>query len=94
GLAQLLYFAERWEDARQVVEELGARHPDTTATRLALAAIAARLGDTEEARVMGEVLAAETAVPRTPLFLMIHRSADFESLQDFMPFQQFMRPRG
>jgi tRNA A-37 threonylcarbamoyl transferase component Bud32/tetratricopeptide (TPR) repeat protein len=130
GLAQLLYFAERWEDARQVVEELGARHPDTTATRLALAAIAARLGDTEEARVMGEVLAVETVVPRTPLFqapagaslaalrgereetvrllrdaygvhsrrgqfiILIHRSAAFEFLRDFMPFQQFMRPRG
>jgi tRNA A-37 threonylcarbamoyl transferase component Bud32/tetratricopeptide (TPR) repeat protein len=130
GLAQLLYFADRWEEARVVVEGLRAQDPDDTGLRAARASIAARLGDTEPARVMGEVLSADTAVPRTAVFqapagaslaalrgereeavrllrdaygaypvrgrliLVIHRSVDFESLRDFMPFQQFMRPRG
>jgi tRNA A-37 threonylcarbamoyl transferase component Bud32/tetratricopeptide (TPR) repeat protein len=130
GLAQLLYFAERWEEAREIVGELAARHPDDTGLRADLAAIAARLGNTEDARVMGEALASDTVAQRGGLFLapagaslaalrgereeavrllrdaygayavrgrlilVIHRSVDFESLRDFMPFQQFMRPRG
>jgi tetratricopeptide (TPR) repeat protein/tRNA A-37 threonylcarbamoyl transferase component Bud32 len=130
GLAQLLYLAERWEEAREVVEELLELDPDHIVRRAALAAIAARRGDVEDARVMGEVLAADTLAQRRGLFLapagaslaalrgereeavrllrdaynaypnrgwliiMIHRSVAFESLRDFMPFQQFMRPRG
>jgi tetratricopeptide (TPR) repeat protein len=130
ALAQLLYLAERWEEARRVVEELRVQDPENTTIRAALAAIAARLGDTAPARVMGEVLAADTLALRGGLFLapagaslaalrgereeavrllrdaygahprrgefilVIHRSVAFESLRDFMPFQQFMRPRG
>jgi hypothetical protein len=27
-------------------------------------------------------------------YLVVHRNMDFESLQDYPPFQEFMRPKG
>jgi predicted Zn-dependent protease len=49
ALAQFLYAAERWEEARELFEELAAEHPDDVDYRGYLGALAARRGDRPDA---------------------------------------------
>jgi tetratricopeptide (TPR) repeat protein len=56
NLAQLLYTAERWEEAKALWEEILAENPDDGSTELNLALIAARLGDEETARTYADEL--------------------------------------
>ncbi len=51
-LAETLYLAERWEDARALFEELRSENPFNHHYRAYLGAIAARRGDHAEARAI------------------------------------------
>ena len=33
-------------------------------------------------------------VPSPDVYLVLHRNMDFESLQDYPPFQELLRPKG
>ncbi len=61
-LAETLYLAERWEDARALFEELRSEKPFTHHYRAYLGAIAARRGDQAEARVITAFLDDPTQV--------------------------------
>jgi tetratricopeptide (TPR) repeat protein len=56
------------------------------------ARIAAVLGEREEA--MNLVRQNIDLVPSPDVYLVLHRNFDFESLRDYPPFQEFMRPKG
>lgn len=57
-LADALYTAERWEDARSILRELSLKHPEDIDHLGYLGALAARLGEKEEALRVSESLAA------------------------------------
>ncbi len=126
-LAETLYLAERWEDARALFEELRSDDPFDDNYRAYLGAIAARRGDHAEAREITAFL----DNPRVQSFFFNrnwwrarmaallgereravsilrnyyegagggysigpHREFDFESLGDYPPFQELVRPKG
>jgi serine/threonine-protein kinase len=125
ALAHWLYEAERWGDAQHMYTALTEEHPGNTAYLAARGRVAARLGDTATAIMVGEQLRAvelrgrhtldpariaallgdveqatallEQAIERTPLWgvhALVHRDSDFDSLRDYPPFQELMRPKG
>ncbi|KPK57045.1 MAG: hypothetical protein AMS21_11985 [Gemmatimonas sp. SG8_38_2] len=74
------------EVALRISEELGSL-PHT----LHPARIAAVLGDSEEAMTL---LQQQSDVMGWGTWLFLHRDIDFESLHDYPPFQEFMKPKG
>ncbi|NIM52508.1 MAG: hypothetical protein GTN62_14350, partial [Gemmatimonadales bacterium] len=123
-LADALYAAERWEEAREVVEGLAAESPDDVGYQGRLGSLAARLGDRAEAlrvsdwletveqpylrgsntrwrariaAVLGQrdlaVSLLQSALLEGGAFFEVHRDVDFESLRDYPPFQELMRPK-
>jgi tetratricopeptide (TPR) repeat protein len=126
-LAKAYYLAERWEEAGALYEGLARESPGLTAYQGALAALAARRGDRQEALRLGEGLVGtagryEFGVEpyyqariaallgererATSLFrealargLRIdsydpHAEMDLESMRDYGPFQELLRPKG
>ena len=65
GLAEALYDAEQWEEARSIFRELSQKHPEDIDHLGYLGALAARLGDREEALLSSDRL---KAVERPFLF--------------------------
>jgi tetratricopeptide (TPR) repeat protein len=61
--ARLLYCAERWEEARTIMEGWAAEDPENTDYQLSLGRIAARLGDLETARRIEADYAKQPAEP-------------------------------
>ncbi|UCG88051.1 MAG: tetratricopeptide repeat protein, partial [Gemmatimonadota bacterium] len=124
--AWALYYAERWDEAQQLFEELAEEHPENRDCLAALGLLAARRGDRAEAARISEQLRSSgnnlskqnrwyrariaavlgqkeqaiallqqdvDMVPPQDRYLWVHRSIDFESLHDYPPFQEFMRPK-
>jgi tRNA A-37 threonylcarbamoyl transferase component Bud32/tetratricopeptide (TPR) repeat protein len=80
------------EDAVRISEELrslGGTPQDTLWETLERAKIAAVLGDREEAMTLSQALDQRMADP-----WWLHGDIDFESLHDYPPFQEFLRPKG
>jgi DNA-binding SARP family transcriptional activator len=80
-------------EAERISEELrstgGLFNKDNTSLR---ARIAALLGKRDEAvRLLQQNF---DMVPPVDRYVLVHRSIDFESLQDYAEFQEFMRPKG
>jgi tetratricopeptide (TPR) repeat protein len=50
GLARILYLAERWEEAKEIFEELHLEHPDNIGYLGYLGSLAVREGDSEQAK--------------------------------------------
>ncbi len=127
-LAELLYRAERWDEARSLYEELAEEYPENTWYLADLGRLAARTGDRDEALRISEDLrssrhtlmegyrtqarariAAVLGHRQQAMTLLreafdwgaqwnrwppLHSDIDFESLHDYPPFQEFLRPRG
>jgi tetratricopeptide (TPR) repeat protein len=126
NLHNALYYAERWEEAREIAETLFAMRPEDVDCLGTLGTLKARQGDPEGARQASEDLA---RIDRPYLFgnhtywraciasllgeeeeavrLLreaisqgrhyggyLHRDVDLESLYDYPPFQEFLRPKG
>jgi DNA-binding SARP family transcriptional activator/TolB-like protein len=122
-----LYYAERWDVAQQLFEELAEEYPENRECLAALGLLAARRGDRAEAARISEQLRSSgnnlskqnrwyrariaavlgekeqaiallqqdvDMVPPQDRYLWVHRGIDFESLRDYPPFQEFMRPKG
>jgi DNA-binding SARP family transcriptional activator len=80
-------------EAERISEELrSSRNRLTKANIYARASIAAVLGKREEA--MGLLQQWSDRFPASEWPLLVHRNIDFESLHDYPPFQEFMRPKG
>ncbi len=127
-LAELLYRAERWDEARSLYEELAKEYPENTWYLADLGRLAARTGDRDEALRISEDLrsprhalmegyrtqarariAAVLGHRQQAMSLLreafdwgaqwnrwppLHSDIDFESLHDYPPFQEFLRPKG
>jgi tetratricopeptide (TPR) repeat protein len=125
-LAEVLYQAERWEDALQLYEELAEEYPEEPTYLAALGKLAARRGEREEALRISEELRSPRYIPVQALRVMreraiiaallgerqeamnllrvveqgwyigapAHSDIDADSLRDYPPYQELMRPRG
>ncbi len=127
-LAELLYRAERWDEARSLYEGLAQEFPENTGYLADLGRLAARTGDRDEALRISEDLrsprhnlmggyrtqarariAAVLGHRQQAMNLLreafdwgaqwnrwppLHSDMDFESLHDYPPFQEFLRPKG
>jgi tetratricopeptide (TPR) repeat protein len=125
SLAEVLYQAERWDEALPLYEELAAENPEVPTYLGALGRLAARRGDRDEALRVSEELRSAQFTPiemmsatleRAKIAALLgdreeamtltravgqiqhaairHRDIDFESLRDYPPFQELMRPKG
>ena len=130
GLADVLYDAERWDDAWRVYRDLAEQHPENTAYLGALGRLAARHDDRKAALSISERLRAvpHLAVIFNPWIATRERARiaallgdrdeavtllqqaiegsqwgfaiseradiDFESLRDYPPFQELLKPKG
>jgi Tfp pilus assembly protein PilF len=127
-LAELVYQAERWDDAQRLYEGLAGEYAENTTYLAALGKLAARRGDRDEAlRISEELRSVELALlePRHTLWraeiaallgdragamtllqqavglgvnlghgIWLHYDVELESLRDYPPFQEFLRPKG
>jgi tetratricopeptide (TPR) repeat protein len=126
GRAQALYAAERWDEARVLVDSIRLESPDDEVMHGLQGAIAARLGNTEETmRIDAELAAIDRpySYGRPELWrakiaailgdreqaVSLLREAyekgqgygtrylhdmDLESLRDYPPFEEWIRPKG
>jgi len=127
-LAHALFYAERWDEARALFEELAAESPEDMDYTGWLGTLAARRGDREEAlrisaelehldrpymfgmnmywcgcisallgeneRAVGFLREAFARGCRHGGDVNLHCDMDLESLRDYPPFQELMRPKG
>ncbi len=127
-LAVALCYAERWDEARALFEELAAESPEDMNYMGYLGTLAARRGDHEEAlrisaelehldrpymfgmnmywcgcisallgeneRAVGFLREAFARGCRHGHDVDLHRDMDLESLRDYPPFQELVRPKG
>lgn len=123
-LARSYYIAERFADAQKIYRKLLQQHPDNIDYQGTIGAIAARLGDTTEARRIDAVLKGinqpylfgghtyyraciaallgekehavsflRDALSQGQEYYRLHADIDLETLRDYPPFQDLVKPK-
>jgi tetratricopeptide (TPR) repeat protein len=97
GLGKLAARRGDREEALRISDEL--RGLSTSSVQSAYvplrrARIAALLGDRDEAMTLLRLAIDEGATPFSGHGTWLHRDIDFESLREYPPFQEFLRPKG
>ncbi len=126
GYGRTLYYARRWEEAKNIFEEFAKEAPDNIEYQRYVGCIAARQGDREKALKASEwlknlkqpylrgehtyyraciaailgnkdqavILLKDSFLQGFTPGLDLHTNFEFESLWDYPPFQELLKPKG